>query len=72
MFATGTPLALVQNDCVVVTGSCLLQAFDRLEVAEYGARALVACRSLGQAVMIDAAQVAEIEKAFGGNAWPAS
>lgn len=66
VFATGTPLALVQNDCVVVTGNCLLQAFDRLEVAEYGARALVACRSLGQAVMIDAAQVAEIEKAFGG------
>ncbi len=65
VFAPGTPLALVQNDCVIVTGSDLIQAFDRLEVAEYSARALVACRSLGPVVMIDPAQVAEIEKAFG-------
>ncbi len=65
VFAPGTPLALVQNDCVIVTGNGLIQAFDRLEVAEYSARALVACRSLGHVVTIDAAQVAEIEKAFG-------
>ena len=64
VFAPGTPLALVQNDCVIVTGSDLIQAFDRLEVAEYSARALVACRSLGPVVMIDGSQVAEIEKAF--------
>lgn len=66
VFAPGTPLALVQNDCVIVTGNGLIQAFDRLEVAEYSARALVACRSLGPVVMIDPAQVAEIERAFGG------
>jgi len=65
VFAPGTPLALVQNDCILVTGNGLIQAFDRLEVAEYSARALVACRSLGPVVMIDQAQVAEIEKAFG-------
>jgi L-fuculose-phosphate aldolase len=65
VFGVGTPLALVQNDCVVVTGNGLIQAFDRLEVAEYSARALVASRELGTVVMIDAAQVAEIEKAFG-------
>ena len=64
VFAKDTPLALVQNDCVVVTGASLIQAFDRLEVAEYSAKAIIACRSLGAQVMIDAAQVAEIEKAF--------
>jgi L-fuculose-phosphate aldolase len=64
VFRKDTPLALVQNDCVVVTGSSLIQAFDRLEVAEYSARAIIACRSLGAQVMIDAAQVAEIEQAF--------
>jgi L-fuculose-phosphate aldolase len=63
-FGRGTPLALVQNDCVVVTGESLLQAFDRLEVAEYSARSLIAARALGQVVMIDGAQAAEIEKAF--------
>jgi L-fuculose-phosphate aldolase len=62
VFAPGTPLALVQNDCVIVTGNGLIQAFDRLEVAEYSARALIASRVLGQVVMIDDAQVAEIER----------
>jgi L-fuculose-phosphate aldolase len=65
VFTPGNPLALVQNDCVIVTGNGLIQAFDRLEVAEYSARALVACRSLGPIVMIDQGQVVEIEKAFG-------
>jgi L-fuculose-phosphate aldolase len=65
VFTAGTPLALVQNDCVVVTGNSLLQAFDRLEVAEYSAKALIACRSIGDVVMIDPAQVAELDKAFG-------
>lgn len=64
-FTARTPLALVQNDCVVVTGNSLLQAFDRLEVAEYSAKALIACRSIGEVVMIDPAQVAELDKAFG-------
>jgi L-fuculose-phosphate aldolase len=64
VFRRDTPLALVQNDCVVVTGNSLIQAFDRLEVAEYSAKAIIACRSLGAQVMIDAAQVAEIEQAF--------
>jgi len=64
VFGRGTPLALVQNDCVVVTGESLLQAFDRLEVAEYSARSLIAARALGQVVMINRAQTAEIEKAF--------
>ena len=65
VFTPDAPLALVQNDCVVVTGNSLLQAFDRLEVAEYSAKALIACRSLGEVVNISRDQVAEIERAFG-------
>jgi len=65
VFTPRSPLALVQNDCVVVTGASLLQAFDRLEVAEYSAKALIGCRPLGAVVMIDRAQVGELEKAFG-------
>ena len=64
-FKPSSPLALVQNDCVIVTGNSLLQAFDRLEVAEYSAKALIACRSIGEVVMIDRAQVSELDKAFG-------
>jgi L-fuculose-phosphate aldolase len=65
VFAPETPLALVQNDCVVVTGKSLLQAFDRLEVAEYSAKALIASRHLGDVVHISGDQVADIERAFG-------
>ena len=63
-FTRETPVALVENDCVIVTGGSSLAAFDRLEVAEYSARALVACRSLGSVVMIDQAQAADIDRAF--------
>ncbi len=63
-FTRETPVALVDNDCVIVTGSSAIAAFDRLEVAEYSAQALVACRSLGPVVPIDAAQAADIDRAF--------
>ncbi len=63
-FAQGTPVAMVENDCVIATGSSSINAFDRLEVAEYSAKALIACRSIGPVVMIDDAQAAEIDRAF--------
>jgi L-fuculose-phosphate aldolase len=63
-FVKDTPVALVENDCVIVTGSSAFAAFDRLEVAEYSARALVACRSIGAVVTIDEAQAADIDRAF--------
>ena len=63
-FTQGTPVAMVENDCVIATGSSSINAFDRLEVAEYSARALIACRSIGAVVMIDDAQAADIDRAF--------
>ncbi len=58
------PLVLIENDCVVVTGSSLLNAFDRLEVAEFSAKAVVAARSIGPLVKIDEDEVIELEKDF--------
>jgi L-fuculose-phosphate aldolase len=63
-FTQETPVAMVENDCVIATGSSSINAFDRLEVAEYSARAVVACRNIGAVVMIDDAQAAEIDRAF--------
>src|SRR5712664_1203971 len=63
-FTPGTPVAMVENDCVIATGNSSINAFDRLEVAEYSAKALIACRSIGPVVMIDDAQAAEIDRAF--------
>lgn len=63
-FSKQTPVVLVENDCVIVTGSSLLNAFDRLEVAEYSAKAIIAAKDLGKLVTINDKQVAEIELAF--------
>jgi L-fuculose-phosphate aldolase len=59
------PVAIVQNEGAVATGTTLLQAFDRLEVAEHSARGLVACRSLGDRVPITEDQIDAIRRAFG-------
>jgi len=63
-FAPNRPIILVKNDCIIVTGSSLLNAFDRLEVAEYSAKALISSKVLGEVVSISDGQIAEIEKAF--------
>jgi L-fuculose-phosphate aldolase len=64
MFDNMTPIVLVDNDCVIVTGSSLLNAFDKLEVIEYSAKAVVASRSLGEIVAISDEEVADLRKAF--------
>lgn len=64
VFDPSTPIAIVENECVIVTGADLLNTFDRLEVAEYSARALIASRDLGEVVQIDDQAIRELEKAF--------
>lgn len=64
VFAKATPIAIVNNECVIVTGSGLLNTFDRLEVAEYSAKALISSGCLGKIVQIDDNQILELEKAF--------
>ena len=59
-----TPILLVENDCIIVTGDSLLNAFDRLEVAEYSAMAIISSKGLGDIVSIGDKEVADIEEAF--------
>lgn len=63
-FSEKTPIVLVENDCIIVTGNSLLNAFDRLEVAEYSAKAIIDSATLGNIVAISDEQIADIEKAF--------
>lgn len=58
------PVIIIENECVLVTGSDLLNAFDRLEVLEYSARAVIAAKEIGTPVLIDDEQVKEIKAAF--------
>ncbi len=60
-----TPVLLVQNDCVLTVGTDILNAFDRLEVAEYSARSLIDTAVLGTLVPIGDAEIHDLEQAFG-------
>jgi len=63
-FSKSTPIVLIENDCIIVTGDSLLNAYDRLEVAEYSARAIISAKILGDLVAINDQQIHDIEVAF--------
>ena len=58
------PVVVLENDSLMFAGTTLLNAFDRLEVAEYSARAIISARELGDIVAIGAPQVDELVAAF--------
>ncbi|MBN2410518.1 class II aldolase/adducin family protein [candidate division KSB1 bacterium] len=58
------PLVLIENDCLISTGSDLLHAFDRLEVAEFSAKAIIAARALGTVVPINEEQTNDLNRLF--------
>ncbi|MBQ2955380.1 MAG: class II aldolase/adducin family protein [Clostridia bacterium] len=64
MFCAKTPVIIVENQCVIVSGSTLLKAFDNLEVMEYSAKAIIAAKDIGPLVMISDKEVDDIEEAF--------
>ena len=58
------PVVLVRNDAVLTCGRTPLEAFDRLEVTEYSAKAAIAARSFGGLRPITDAQVEDLVTAF--------
>ena len=60
-----TPALICENDCVIVTGTSLLNAFDRLEVAEFSAKSIIESLGLGSIVHIAQSDISDIDKAFG-------
>jgi L-fuculose-phosphate aldolase len=65
MVSLSTPVLLAQNDCVLTVGTDILNAFDRLEVAEYSARSLIDTAVIGQLVPIGDSGIRDLEEAFG-------
>ena len=63
-FAPNRPELIFQNDCVIVTGSTLLQAFDRMEVLESTAHSILNSMSIGDIVHISEGEVNDLKKAF--------
>jgi L-fuculose-phosphate aldolase len=62
--STRNPVVILENDSLMFAGTTLLNAFDRLEVAEYSAKAIIAARELGEIVPIGEPQVSELVAAF--------
>jgi L-fuculose-phosphate aldolase len=58
------PVALVENDCALVLGQSILDAFDRLEVLESTAEAVINSRVLGEVRPMNDAVINELVKAF--------
>ena len=59
-----TPVLLIRNDAVLTTGATLIQAFDRLEVAEFSARALLDTLTIGQLVPIGDQEIEALKAKF--------
>lgn len=58
------PIVLLQNDAVLATGSTILQAFDRVEVAEFSAQALITSLYIGELVPIEEREIDDIKRKF--------
>ena len=63
-FSEVNPAAMVDNDCVIVTGKTLLQAFDRLEVMESTAHSIINASAIGDIIHISKAEVDDLKVAF--------
>jgi L-fuculose-phosphate aldolase len=57
-----TPILLIENDAIVITGRSLLKAYDRLEVAEFSARSIINSEPLGDIVTIDDDELAKLDE----------
>ena len=58
------PIALVENDCALVLGKTILDAFDRLEVLESTAEAVILSRSIGEVRPMGDEVIDELVQAF--------
>jgi L-fuculose-phosphate aldolase len=59
-----TPVLLIENECILTAGASLLEAYDRLEVAEFSARSFIDVRLLGGVQRISPAEKQALEDAF--------
>jgi L-fuculose-phosphate aldolase len=64
MVSLRTPVMMVQNDCVLAVGINVLNAFDRLEVAEFSAKSLIDTAVIGNLVPIGDEEIGDLEVAF--------
>ena len=62
ILSTNTPVIMIENDCVLTTGKDIFQAFDRLEVLDFSARAILFASRLGRIRPLGAQQLIELDR----------
>jgi L-fuculose-phosphate aldolase len=63
--SSASPAAMLVNDGVLVTGSSVLDAFDRLEVLESTAEAVINARAIGDVHAMEDNVIEDLRDAFG-------
>ncbi|MCV9386629.1 class II aldolase/adducin family protein [Reichenbachiella ulvae] len=64
LISKDTPIAIIKNDSIVVTGGNMLETFDRLEVAEFSAQSLIESTLLGDLVAIGQEEIDDLVEKF--------
>lgn len=64
LISSNSPAAVLENDGVLVTGRSVLDAFDRLEVLESTAEAVINARAIGEISAMSDEVIAELKSAF--------
>ena len=59
-----TPVLIIKNDCLLTTGKNVLEAFDRLEVAEFSARSSIDATIVGGVIPIGKTEVDDLINEF--------
>ncbi|NWK56699.1 class II aldolase/adducin family protein [Verrucomicrobiaceae bacterium N1E253] len=59
-----TPVVLLNNGAMIVSGGSMMQTFDRLEVCEFTAQSVLLARSLGGAVDMETQKIEALREAF--------
>jgi L-fuculose-phosphate aldolase len=67
ILSTERPALILENDGVLVTGSDVLEAFDRLEVLESTAEAIINCRAVGSLRPMSDEVTRDLDRAFFGS-----
>lgn len=67
MLSAAHPAFLLDNDGVLVTGRSVLEAFDRLEVLESTAEAIINARAIGTLQPLSESLTRELDRAFLGS-----
>jgi len=66
LLSPAQPALVLENDGVLVTGRNILEAFDRLEVLESTAEAIINSRAVGELQPLSSSTTRELDRAFFG------